>query len=167
MEANRIACIDKLYETVHPDVIQMQDDWGMQTSMLLSPELWREFFKPHEKRFAEHIHKLGMIYEHHSCGYVMPIVGDLVEIGVDALSPLNVCNDIPKLKKEFGNSICLIGGLNNHQIWRQDSLNCLTFLFLVFEICSHSSASIYVTARMPSDSSSFHPIGRSWVPRME
>ena len=44
MEANRIACIDKLYETVHPDVIQMQDDWGMQTSMLLSPELWREFF---------------------------------------------------------------------------------------------------------------------------
>ena len=88
----------------------------MQTSMLLSPELWREFFKPHEKRFAEHIHKLGMIYEHHSCGYVMPIVGDLVEIGVDALSPLNVCNDIPKLKKEFGNSICLIGGLNNQLI---------------------------------------------------
>ena len=116
MEENRIACIDKLYETVHPDVIQMQDDWGMQTSMLLSPELWREFFKPHEKRFAEHIHKLGMIYEHHSCGYVMPIVGDLVEIGVDALSPLNVCNDIPQIKREFGNAICLIGGLNNQMI---------------------------------------------------
>lgn len=116
MEANRIACIDKLYEMAHPDVIQMQDDWGMQTSMLLSPELWREFFKPHEKHFTEHIHKLGMIYEHHSCGYIMPIVKDLVEIGVDALSPLNVCNDIPQIKKEFGNSICLIGGLNNQMI---------------------------------------------------
>ncbi len=112
----RITCIDRLYQVVKPDIIQMQDDWGMQNGMLLSPELWREFFKPHEKRFAEHIHSLGMLYEHHSCGYVMPIVGDLIEIGVDALNPLNVCNDIPQLKKEFGNAICLIGGLDNQKI---------------------------------------------------
>ena len=59
---------------------------------------------------------MGMLYEHHSCGYVMPIVGDLIEIGVDALNPLNVCNDIPQLKKEFGNAICLIGGLDNQKI---------------------------------------------------
>ena len=117
----RIACIDRLYEAVQPEIIQMQDDWGMQTGMLLSPELWREFFKPHEKRFAEHIHSLGMLYEHHSCGYVMPIIGDLIEIGVDALNPLNVCNDIPAIKGEFGNGICLIGGLDNQRIDAPDT----------------------------------------------
>ena len=112
----RIAYIDRIYEAAKPDVIQMQDDWGMQTGMLLSPELWREFFKPHEKRFTDHIHSLGMLYEHHSCGYIMPIVGDLIEIGIDAIDPLNVCNDIPKIKAEYGSAICLMGGLNNQMI---------------------------------------------------
>lgn len=112
----RIDYIDRIVEIVKPEIVLMQDDWGTQNGMMLSPELWREFFKPHEKRFAEHIHSKGALYEHHSCGYIQPIIGDLIEIGVDALDPLNVCNDIPQIKKEFGNAICLIGGLDNQLI---------------------------------------------------
>jgi uroporphyrinogen decarboxylase len=151
MEANRIACIDKLYETIHPDVIQMQDDWGMQTAMLISPELWREFFKPHEKRFAEHIHSLGMIYEHHSCGYIMPIVRDLVEIGVDALSPLNVCNDIPMLQKEFGSSICLIGGLNNQMIDAEGTSEEDIRLEVRRAIETYAPGGMYMPSYIPTD----------------
>lgn len=112
----RIAFIDRLVAIAQPEIVHMQDDWGTQNGMMISPELWREFFKPHEKRFAQHIHSKGLLYEHHSCGYIQPIIGDLVEIGVDAINPLNVCNDIPQIKKEFGNAICLIGGLNNQLI---------------------------------------------------
>ena len=116
----KIKCINKLIEFINPDIIHMHDDWGMATNMMFSPEIWREFFKPHEARFAEHIHSKGKLYEHHSCGYIMPIIGDLIEIGVDSIEPLNVCNDIVAIKKEYGNKITLTGGLNNQYLDRGD-----------------------------------------------
>ena len=43
-----------------------------------------------------------MIYEHHSCGYITQIIPDLVEIGVDCINPLNICNDMEMIKREYG-----------------------------------------------------------------
>ena len=114
----KLRCIDKMVELVDPDVIIMHDDWGMSTNMLFSPEIWREFIRPLEKRYAERIHSYGKLYEHHSCGYITPIVGDLVEIGVDALNPLNVCNDLDRLCAEYGGKLALLGGLDNQLIDR-------------------------------------------------
>lgn len=114
----KIKCIDCAVEAVHPDVIHMQDDWGSANNMLFSPELWREFIKPIEKRLCDYIHEKGMIYEHHSCGYIQTIVPDLVEIGVDALNPLNVCNDVAWIKKNYGDKITIKGGADNQKIDR-------------------------------------------------
>lgn len=58
-----------------------------------------------------------MLYEHHSCGHIEPIVGDLVEIGVDALNPLQrPCNDIVKLKKEYGGKITFVVGFSSQTV---------------------------------------------------
>ncbi len=151
----KIACIDKLYETAHPDIIQMQDDWGMQSNMQIDPEMWREFFKPLEKRFTDHIHSLGMIYEHHSCGYVMPIVKDLAEIGVDALSPLNVCNDIPALKAEIGNAICLIGGLDNQMIDAPDTTEEMIRAEVRRAIDANAAGGAYIPNYIPTNETKF------------
>lgn len=115
----KIKCIDKMIEFVDPDIIHMHDDWGMSTSMLFSTEVWREFFKPIEKRYSDHIHAKGKIYEHHSCGNITAIIGDLVEIGLDALNPLNVCNDLESIKKTYGDRLTMVGGLNNQVIDRE------------------------------------------------
>lgn len=99
--------IKKYYDV---DILVCHDDWGGNTNMFFSPELWREFIKPELKRMVDAVHEMGMYYEQHSCGHIQEIVGDLVELGVDALQPLMAsCNDIPMIKSTYGDKIVLFG----------------------------------------------------------
>lgn len=116
----KLQCIDIACEAVDPDVIHMHDDWGSAGNLFFSPQMWREFIKPIERRICNHIHRKGKIYEHHSCGYITTILPDLVEIGVDAINPLNSCNDMDWIKREFGDKITLMGGIDNQRIDRED-----------------------------------------------
>lgn len=108
----RITHIRKIAAHYNVDVINMQDDYGGGDRMLMSPELWREMIKPHLKRIIDAVHELGLIYQHHSCGYIEPILGDLVELGVDAIDPVQPCNDLDTLKARYGDKITLCGGFN-------------------------------------------------------
>jgi len=71
------------------DVIRLGDDIGMQQGMLMSPDLWRRVFKP---RLAEVIiaakaaGPAKILY--HSDGNILPVIEDLIEIGVDILNPI-------------------------------------------------------------------------------
>lgn len=109
----KIKCIELAHKTLKPDVIHMHDDWGTNDNMFFSPEIWREFIKPLEKRYADKIHELGMIYMHHSCGYITQIIPDLVEIGVDAINPVMVKNDVDMIMEKYGDKITICGGLDN------------------------------------------------------
>lgn len=117
----KLKCIDLAYKYLKPDVIHMHDDWGTNNNMFFSPELWREFIKPLEKRYADHIHELGMLYQHHSCGYITQIIGDLVEIGVDVIEPMNVSNDIDSIIEKYGDKITICGGIDNQLIDQVDT----------------------------------------------
>lgn len=117
----KLKCIDLAHKYLKPDVIHMHDDWGTNNNMFFSPELWREFVKPLEKRYADHIHELGMIYQHHSCGYITQIIPDLVEIGVDVLEPMNVSNDIDMIMEKYGDKITICGGIDNQLIDHEDT----------------------------------------------
>jgi len=112
----KLACIEKMHKVLKPDVIHMHDDWGTEKNMFFSPEIWREFIKPIEKRYADRIHELGMLYVHHSCGFIEQIIPDLIEIGVDAIEPVMMCNNIEKLLKEYGTQITFCGGIDNRVI---------------------------------------------------
>lgn len=90
----KLKCIDLAHKYLNPDVIHMHDDWGTNDNMFFSPELWREYIKPNEEKITQHIHELGMLYIHHSCGYIKQIIPDLVEIGVDAIEPMMPQNDL-------------------------------------------------------------------------
>lgn len=116
----KISCVNLVAEIVKPEIIMMHDDWGMNTNLFFNPELWREFIKPEVKRIIEHVHDQGILYEHHSCGYVTPLIGDFVEIKMDALGPLNICNDLKLIEKDYGKHITLLGGVDNQRIDRLD-----------------------------------------------
>lgn len=98
----------------HVQVVCQGDDLGMQTGLMISPKMYRQFIKPCHKRIYDFIHsrtnaKLFM----HSCGSIYEIIPDLIEIGVEVLNPLQRSAskmDIANLKKEFGKDICLWGG---------------------------------------------------------
>ena len=80
------------------DAVQFGDDYGTQTAMIISPEIFRKFFKPRYKELIAPIKAAGKKVLFHLCGYSLPILEDLKEVGVDAIWPqLNVYGDL----KEF------------------------------------------------------------------
>lgn len=100
-----------------PDILMMHDDYGANDRLMLSPDTWREFIKPELARLVNKVHECGCIYEHHSCGHIEPIIGDLIEIGVDGINPLQrPCNDIARIKKEYDGKITFVGGLSTQTV---------------------------------------------------
>ena len=98
------------------DIIAFHDDWGNNKNMFFSPDMWREFIKPYIQKVIDKTHELGMFFEMHSCGFIRPIVGDLVEMGVDAIDPLQYCNDVPALKALYGGKVVFNGGFNSQEV---------------------------------------------------
>lgn len=90
------------------------DDMGYKSRTFFSMDLYRSLLKPVQKRAVDWIHKNGMYAHLHSCGYIMPFVPELIEIGVDALNPLEVKAgmDPVVLKEKFGDKLTLHGGMN-------------------------------------------------------
>ncbi|MFC1452972.1 uroporphyrinogen decarboxylase family protein [Verrucomicrobiota bacterium] len=70
------------------DGFATSNDLGHQTSLMMSPESFREFLKPLHAKVAAACHERGMHYWTHSCGNLTEIVEDFVEVGLDCLHPL-------------------------------------------------------------------------------
>jgi uroporphyrinogen decarboxylase len=72
------------------DIVSSGGDLGTQTGMLVSPASWRD----HIKRYAAHLvtpfKEKGLATFYHSCGSCVPVIPDLIEIGVDVLDPIQV-----------------------------------------------------------------------------
>lgn len=91
------------------DAVGFFDDWGTQTNLIISPALWREFFKPSYKRQFDLAHEHGLDVYFHCCGYIYDIIPDLIEIGVDVLnlSQPNIF-DLQKLGDDFRGKVCFV-----------------------------------------------------------
>lgn len=96
------------------DVVVEADDFASQFGMIISPETYRKFIKPRQKELFGAIKKHSNAFIcFHSCGSVYDIIPDLIEVGVDALNPVQVSAanmDSKKLKKEFGDVLTFWGG---------------------------------------------------------
>ncbi len=108
----RIEQMEYFKKYLDVDFLMMHDDWGNQSNMFMSPEMWRKFYKEPERRMVKRCHELGMYYMHHSCGYNEPIIGDLVEIGVDSWHSVQPCNDLKKIKAEYGDRLIFAGAVD-------------------------------------------------------
>lgn len=102
-----------LVENLHPDILLHHDDWGSKTSLFMSPDTWREFFKDRYKKFFGYFRENGIIVMHHSDSYCEPIVQDMIDIGIDIWQGVLPTNDIPKLQQEFGGKIVFMGGISS------------------------------------------------------
>jgi len=97
------------------DMIWTGDDVGSQTGMLISPRMWRKYLKPRMAEFFATLKRLNpeVKIAYHSDGVIDPIVGDLVEIGMDILNPLQPnCVDPARLKREYGDRISFWGSID-------------------------------------------------------
>jgi uroporphyrinogen decarboxylase len=96
------------------DVVNEADDFAGQYRMLISPAMYRRIVKPLHKELFDFIHDhTNARLFFHSCGAIRPVIGDLIEIGVDILNPVQVSAagmDSAELKREFGKDITFWGG---------------------------------------------------------
>ena len=112
LEAFWTAYMEEIGDLVQ--VVQMGDDLGGQDGPLFSPEVYRKIFKPRETRLIDIVrkHSKAKIY-FHCCGAIREYIPDLIEIGVDALNPVQIQArnmDSAGLKKDFGKDLCFWGG---------------------------------------------------------
>lgn len=96
------------------DIICFCDDLGSDASLLISPQLYREYFKPWHGRLVELCHKYGAFLHMHSHGNINPIMSDLYDLGIDMLNPIDPTEemDIAQLVRDYGDRITFVGGIN-------------------------------------------------------
>jgi len=103
------------------DAIWLGEDLGTQTSMLISPDMWRERFRP---RYARLISRLkhanpNLLVAFHSDGAVAPLLDDFIELGVDIYNPVqpNVPGSDPqRLMENYGGRIFFFGGIDQQAL---------------------------------------------------
>jgi len=108
--------LEKFLKTVgdYIDIIVFGDDLGMQTGPQISPEMYREFFKPRHKVLWNRAKELAEVKVNlHSCGGIRELIPDLIEAGIDAVNPVQInCSgmDLGEMKNEFGRDLTFWGG---------------------------------------------------------
>lgn len=109
----RLTYMKLVVEHLHPDMIVSHDDWGSKTSMFMSPETWRKFFKEPYRRLYDYLHSQGVIVMHHGDSYMEPIVEDMAEIGVDIWQGVLPTNNIKAISEKVGDRMLLFGGIDS------------------------------------------------------
>ncbi|MFQ6035814.1 MAG: uroporphyrinogen decarboxylase family protein [Sedimentisphaerales bacterium] len=96
------------------DIILFGDDLGMQTGPMLSPPMYREFFKARHKVLWNRAKELADVKVMlHCCGGIRELIPHLIEAGLDAINPVQIScagMDAAELKAEFGAELTFWGG---------------------------------------------------------
>lgn len=115
-----VAMIGPLLDAVgdNVDVVLHCDDIAAQNGPLISPRAYRELIKPRQARIFAAIKahtRAKLLY--HSCGSIAWALGDLVDIGADAINPVQVSAahmDTAKLRADWSDKLAFWGGIDTH-----------------------------------------------------
>jgi uroporphyrinogen decarboxylase len=115
MKASVIKLLEEAGEYI--DVLVTGDDLGMQNKPMMSPKMYRRLIKPFHAELMSAIKKRtkAKIF-YHSDGNVYSLLGDLIEVGIDLLNPVQVnagdMGDTGRLKREFGDRLSFCGAID-------------------------------------------------------
>jgi hypothetical protein len=98
------------------DMLCFCDDLGSGNALLMSPALYRRFFKPWHAKLAALCRERGAVLHMHSHGNINEILDDLAEIGVGMLNPNDPEErmDLPALQERYGDRIVFVGGIGKY-----------------------------------------------------
>lgn len=101
------------------DIVRADEDLGGQERMLLSPAMWRRWYKPLWRDVFAICKRHGVKIWMHSCGYCRPLIDDFLEIGVDILNPLPPYvkdSDPAEMKAVYGDRLAFHGGVDQMNV---------------------------------------------------
>lgn len=92
------------------------DDWGQQRGQIMGPRNWRRFLKPRLAKQYGRVKGAGKAVFIHTCGDVVELLPDLIEIGVDVFNPFQPeVMDVFEMKEKFGHRITFFGGISTQR----------------------------------------------------
>jgi len=101
------------------DLAEYNDDVGTQSGLMMSPDMWRQYLKPRIAEMFELIRSFGKRVRYHSCGGVRDILPDLIDIGLEVLTPFQPLArgmEPLALKRDFGRHITFHGGIDMQEL---------------------------------------------------
>ncbi len=105
-----------------PDGLWVWDDLGYKQTPFMSTAMYRELIMPAHKKLFDfaHSHKLPVVL--HCDGFVEPLIPSLIEAGIDCLQPIEIKAgmDLLRIKKNYGEKIALIGGMDERVLESND-----------------------------------------------
>lgn len=101
--------IRRLNNAVHLESVFLHDDWGTSTGPFFSLDTCREMIVPYIKKVVDECHRLGLIFEHHSCGNAEKLVPAMIEEGDDFWCPQPTLNNIDDMIEKYKDSHMTFG----------------------------------------------------------
>jgi len=97
------------------DAVLIGNDFGSQCGLMVAPDDLRSFVFPGTRALIMQAKSYGLAVVHHSCGSIHPVIGDLFDLGADAIHPIQaLAKDMnaEKLKADFAGRGCFFGGVD-------------------------------------------------------
>jgi uroporphyrinogen decarboxylase len=101
------------------DAVLIGNDWGSQTGLILSPDLLKQFVYKGTKQLIDQAHSYGYKVIHHSCGSIAEVIPDLIELGADAIHPIQALAagmSGDELQKKYTGIASFCGGVDAQEI---------------------------------------------------
>jgi uroporphyrinogen decarboxylase len=96
------------------DILAMGDDVGMQESIMMSQPMYQQWIKPRLAKVIDAARAVNpdVLVHYHTCGYVEPLIDDLIEAGIDILNPVQPeCMDFAEIHAKYGDRLSFNGTL--------------------------------------------------------
>ena len=101
------------------DMVLSGGDVGTQRGMMLSPDVWRRRIKPYSRELIRTFKDMGLITMYHSCGSIVPVIDDFIEMGLDILDPIQpkaLGMSAKEMKAQFGDRLSFHGGIDEQEL---------------------------------------------------
>ncbi len=116
LEANRL-CFEECSGEI--DVFFFGNDFGTQLDLLISPEMFKKFVLPYLRKLVGLAKSYSLPVMLHSCGSIVKVIPDLIDIGIDALHPLQAQArgmDAETLARQFKGKLTFVGGVDTQNL---------------------------------------------------
>ena len=106
----------KKYCEANVDVMLLPEDIGAQNSMIISREMFQKYIIPSYRKLILPCKQNDIKVAIHSDGYILDILDDLIEVGMDIINPQDLCNGIDNLAKALKGKVSIQLDLDRVQI---------------------------------------------------
>lgn len=107
------------YTRAGVDILSLGDDIGTQNSIMIDVGLWERWLKPRIVKVINAAREINpeILIFYHSCGYIIPFIDQLIEIGVDILNPVQPeCMSFDEVHDEYGERISFWGTMGTQEL---------------------------------------------------